>query len=107
MILVYSRHQFADHAARCDSRAPPDDGWGRSGRPARQHKDFSMGAMVSPDSLAVAIQLSAKLRRPCIYSDHVVGGIGAGPQRLRALPYSVSSCGHAKRLAASRIMSEC
>ena len=54
-----------------------------------------MGAMVSPDSLAVAIQLSAKLRRPCLYSDHVVGGIGVGPQRLRTLRHPVSSDSHA------------
>ena len=47
------------------------------GRPALQPEDFGMGTMVSPDSLAVVVQLPAQLRRPCVYADHAVGGIGA------------------------------
>ena len=54
-----------------------------------------MGAMVSPDSLAVAVQLPAQLRGPGLYSDHVVGGITVGLQRLRSLPHPVESDGHA------------
>ena len=51
--------------------------------------------MVSPDSLAVAVQLPAQLRGSGLYSDHVVGSITAGLQRLRSLPHPVESDGDA------------
>ena len=54
-----------------------------------------MGTMVSPDSLAVAVQLPAQLRGSGLYSDHVVGSITAGLQRLRSLPHPVESDGYA------------
>ena len=50
-----------------------------------------MGTMVSSNGLAVAVQLPAQLRGPCLCADHAVGGIGAGPQRLRSLPHPVAS----------------
>ena len=59
-----------------------------------------MGAMVSSDSLAVAVQLPAKFRGPCLYSDHTVGRIVAGPQRLRSLSHPVESDGHAAMVTA-------
>ena len=93
--LLESRLGFADHATRCGCRVPADDRSDRSGRPAIQPEDFGMGTMVSPNGLAVAVQLPAQLRRPCVYADHAVGGIGAGPQRLRSLPHPVESDGHA------------
>ena len=53
-----------------------------------------MSTMVSSNGLAVAVQLPAKFRRPCLHSYHAVGGIGAGPQRLRPLPHPVASDGY-------------
>ena len=93
--LLESRLGFADHATRCGCRVPPGGRSDRPGRPAVRLEDFGMGTPVSSDCLAVAVQLPAQLRGPGLYSDHVVGGITAGLQRLRSLPHPVESDGDA------------
>ena len=93
--LHQSRLEFADRAARWDCRAPPGAEPDRPGRPEIQPEDFGMGALVSPDSLAAAVQLPAQLRGSCLYPDHTVCGIAAGPERLRPPPHPVEPDGHA------------
>ena len=63
--LLQSRLEYADNAAGCYCWATPGARSDRSGRPAIQPEDFGMVAMVSSDSLAVAVQLPAQFRGPC------------------------------------------